>query len=84
MANIAIARRPKGDEQAELPSRRRFSVDEYYRLTDAGILQPDERVELVEGEIIQMAPIGSRHAGSVNDLAKWFIVQLENPSTCCC
>ena len=41
--------------------RRRFTVDEYYALAEAGILAPDERVELLDGEIITMAAIGNRH-----------------------
>lgn len=45
--------------------RRRFSVEEYRRLAAAGILGEDERVELIEGELIEMAPIGSVHASFV-------------------
>ena len=47
---------------------RLFSVDEYYAMAEAGIITHDERVELINGEIIEMSPIGSRHAGSVNSL----------------
>ena len=52
--------------------RRRFNVDEYYALAHAGILAPDERVELLAGEIVKMAPIGSRHAFCVRELSKRF------------
>lgn len=49
-------------------AKRWFSVDEYYRMAQAGILTEDDRVELVEGEVIEMSPIGSRHAGCVKRL----------------
>ncbi len=52
--------------------RRRFTVDEYYRMGQAGILHEDDRVELLEGEIVEMAPIGSRHQGTVNRLTRLF------------
>jgi hypothetical protein len=52
---------------AELP-RRRFSTDEYERIVAAGILGPADRVELIEGEIVEMAAIGSRHAACVREL----------------
>lgn len=41
---------------------RRFSRAEYYRMAEVGILRPNERVELIEGEIIPMAPQGPEHA----------------------
>jgi len=43
-------------------SRRLFSVDEYHQMACTGILSEDDRVELIEGEIVQMSPIGMRHA----------------------
>ena len=48
------------------PTRRRISVDEYYAMAEAGILGRDERVELIDGEIITMSPIGNEHAASVD------------------
>lgn len=50
-------------------TRLRFTVDEYLALGAAGILAKEERVELLDGEIIQMAPIGNRHLNSVDWVA---------------
>jgi Uma2 family endonuclease len=49
--------------------RPRITVDEYYRMAEVGLLAPDVRRELIEGEIIEMAPMGSRHAGKVGQLS---------------
>src|SRR3712207_566112 len=48
--------------------RRRLTVADYHRMADAGVLAPDARVELIEGQIIDMAPIGSLHAAVVTRL----------------
>jgi Uma2 family endonuclease len=45
---------------------RPFTKNEYHRMIEAGILREDDRVELIEGNIIAMAPIGSRHVACVN------------------
>jgi Uma2 family endonuclease len=47
------------------PKPHRLTVDDYYRMAEAGVLSPDDRTELIEGEIIDMAPIGSVHADVV-------------------
>lgn len=52
--------------------RHRFTVAEYHRMAESGMLAPDARVELIEGEIIDMPPIGSPHAGTVSFLGKRF------------
>ena len=57
--------------QAE-PTRRRFSVDDYYAMAEAGIIGRDERVELIDGEIITMSPIGPEHGASV-DTGAYFL-----------
>lgn len=53
----------------DLLNRHRLTVAQYHRMGEAGILRADARVELINGEIIDMAPTGSRHAGTVIQLA---------------
>jgi Uma2 family endonuclease len=52
--------------------RRWFSVEEYDRMIKSGILTADERVELIEGEIVKMSPIGELHAACVKRLNAFF------------
>lgn len=56
---------------------RSFTVDEYYRMAEAGILHEDDRVELIRGAIVEMSPIGSRHAGCVDGLSTQFHARLS-------
>jgi Uma2 family endonuclease len=49
-------------------TRRRFTAAEYHRMAEVGILTANDRVELVQGEIVQMTPIGRRHAACVASL----------------
>ena len=51
-------------------SRRRFTVDEYHGMAEAGILHEDDRVELIEGGVVEMTPIGGRHAKCVTELTR--------------
>ena len=53
----------------------RFTVEEYHKLGEAGIFDEDDRVELLDGEIILMSPVGYRHAKAVRRLLKLFIRQ---------
>jgi Uma2 family endonuclease len=45
--------------------KRLFTIDDCYRMLDAGILRPDERVELIRGELLQMSAIGPRHQAAL-------------------
>lgn len=64
-----------------------ITADEYERMGEAGIFEPGARLELIEGEIYQMSPIGSPHAGCVAALTFFlsrlaqrnFIVHVQNP-----
>jgi Uma2 family endonuclease len=75
------------DDLGVVITRRKFNVDDYHRMGDAGILGEDDRVELIDGEIITMAPIGQDHAGTVNRLNETLfhafagraIVSVQNP-----
>jgi Uma2 family endonuclease len=57
--------------------RRTVMVEEYHRMGEAGIFSEDERIELINGEIIKMTPIGSRHASCVKRLNQFFTVHLK-------
>ena len=67
--------------------RRTWTVDEYHRMAEARVLREDDRVELIEGEIVEMSPIGSDHARCVNRLTALLvppggaraIVSVQNP-----
>ncbi len=70
----------------EIP-RYRLTEDDYHRMAEAGILGEDDRVELIQGELIEMTPIGSGHAGTVSWIAQRFsevvagraVVWTQNP-----
>jgi Uma2 family endonuclease len=56
--------------------RRRFTVEEFWRMAEAGLFLDRPRVELVDGEILDMTPIGPRHAVCVSFLSEWFVRRL--------
>ncbi len=68
-------------------TKHRFTVDDYYRMGDAGVFPQGHRVELLEGEIIDMMPIGPFHSGVVNRLSNYmasisggrWLVTTQNP-----
>src|SRR5262245_60244973 len=64
-----------------------FTIDEYEQMIEAGILHEDDRVELLRGEIVEMAPIGLKHSGCVarleqllhEQIGRKAIVWAQNP-----
>lgn len=67
--------------------QRRFTVDEYHRMGASGVLTSEDRVQLIDGHIYLMSPIGSSHASCVDQLTHFFvrgvgdsaIVRVQNP-----
>ncbi len=57
--------------------RRLFTVDEYQRMGEAGIIHEDERVELIDGEILKLSPIGGPHIWCINKATLVFVVRLQ-------
>ena len=55
------------------PAVHKFTADEYQRMGEVGILCEDDRDELIEGEIVDMAAIGNRHQAAVDHLTKLFV-----------
>lgn len=68
--NLRMDGKPMPNAVTDTPRRHRLSVDAYHAMSEAGILGQDARVELINGEIIDMAPIGSRHAAAVKQLMR--------------
>jgi Uma2 family endonuclease len=62
----------------QTPALHRFSAEDYHRLAELGILSPDSRVELIEGAIHDMSPIGPLHSGVVIRLSRFFNLQAKN------
>ena len=66
---------------------RRFTADEYLRMAQVGILSEDDRVELIDGEVLAMSPIGPRHGATVDRATRVFtsavgssaIVRVQGP-----
>jgi Uma2 family endonuclease len=61
----------------------RFTAADYHRIGEAGVFHHDDRVELIEGVILRMSPIGDRHAGRVISLSEIFFVRLGRRALVC-
>ena len=65
----------------DLVRRHLLTVHEYYRMAEVGLLAPDARVELIEGEIIDMPPPGPPHAGILTRLHDRLFVGVQGRAT---
>ena len=63
-------------------TRRRFTRDDYHGMAAAGILAPDARVELLDGEVVEMSPIGPRHGGITDRLNAFFSPRVAGNAIC--
>lgn len=69
------------------PVQLRFTVDEYYKMIELGMLRDYERAEIIEGELIKKMTVGDRHAAVVDFLTRFFVknvpdnvlVRIQNP-----
>ena len=66
---------------AVFPKKHLTDIAEWHRMGEAGIFPPESRMELIEGEILHMAPIGFNHAGHVTRLTRYFICLLDSSIT---
>ena len=62
--------------QTDLVRRHRLTVEEYFRMAQIGLLAPEAHVELIEGEIYDMAPVGTQHGGLTAWLHRRFLRDL--------
>ena len=62
-------------------ARWKFDVHQYHAMAKAGVLNEDDRVELIDGEIAAMSSIGPEHVGAVNSSAEFWILALAGKAT---
>ena len=70
----------------KLPTKK-FTIEDYHKMSDMGIFDYSDHLELIKGEIIQMSPIGSKHASCINKLNRMLnqklvdevIISIQNP-----
>jgi Uma2 family endonuclease len=65
------------------PHKRMFTVDDYYAMAEAGILRPGDRAELIEGEVVDMSPVGPHHESHVMRLLNVLARALEGAAMVC-
>jgi Uma2 family endonuclease len=57
--------------------RRLFTVEEFHQIAEGGIFREDDRLELVDGEIVEMTPVGRQHAACVKRVNEWCVTRVQ-------
>ena len=65
------------EEAAVMPVRHKLDADDYYKMGEAGIFDEGDRIELIDGDIIDMAPIGQGHEAVVGGLNETLVLACE-------
>lgn len=68
----------------ETPARYKLTVEDYHKLGDLGVFAPDSRIELIDGDLMVMAPIGGPHIGIVNRLTKLLVFAVGDRGVVSC
>lgn len=68
--------------EVTFPERRRFTREAYYQMAESGAIGLDEKVELLNGEIVPMSPVGPKHCGTTNKLNRFFNLRLGERFIC--
>ena len=63
--------------------KRRFTVDDYHRMGQSGILLPDDRVELIDGDVVAMTPIGPRHSACIDRANRALVMLMADRAIVC-
>ena len=58
-------------------TKKRFTVDEYYKMGEIGVLRDNVRTELINGEVIEMSPMGARHASAIARITEFMVPLLK-------
>jgi len=67
--------------QTETTTKKLFTVDEYYKMAEAGIFTESERTELINGEIFEMSPIGAYDSAAVSRATDLFVPLFKGKAT---
>lgn len=68
----------------DAPTRYKLTVEDYHKLGEVGAFAPDSRIELIDGDLMVMDPIGGPHIGTVNRLTQLLVFALGDRAVVSC